>query len=191
MLMKSREEAFAILKKYNSSENLIRHALSVESVMRNFARHLNEDVEYWGIVGLLHDIDYEMYPEQHCKIAPKLLKENGFDDQFIHAVVSHGYQICCDVEPVLPMEKVLYTIDELTGLITATALMRPSRSLDDLKVKSVMKKWKTKGFSQGVDRDLILQGCSMIPMELSEVITLSIEGMRTIQQQLGFNTLAG
>jgi putative nucleotidyltransferase with HDIG domain len=187
--MVTREEAFTILKKYNSSENLIKHALSVESVMRRFAEHFNEDVEYWGIVGLLHDIDYELYPEEHCKVAPRLLKENNIEDSMIRAIVSHGYLLCSDVEPILPMEKVLYTIDELTGLITATALMRPSLSLDDLKVKSVMKKWKTKGFSQGVDRDLITKGCEMLNMQLNEVITLSIEGMRSIAPSLGFKTL--
>ncbi len=186
--MITREEALAIYSTYNNSENLLKHALSVEAVMRRFAKYYDEDVEYWGIVGLLHDIDYEKYPEEHCKMAPQLLQKHNISDDMIHAIVSHGWGICSDVEPELIMEKVLYTIDELTGLITATALMRPSRSLQDLGVKSVMKKWKTKGFSQGVDRELILQGCTMINMELNEVISLSIEGMRTVSTELGFES---
>lgn len=180
----TRDEAVAIYKTYNTSENLYRHALAVEAVMRRFAEELGHDSEYWGIVGLLHDIDYEQYPEQHCQKAPELLLPHGVSDDMIHAIVSHGWTICSDVEPVHEMEKVLFTIDELTGLITATALMRPSRSLMDLEVKSVKKKWKTKGFSAGVDRDLIEKGASMLGMELATVIQLSIEGMRTIADQL-------
>ncbi len=186
--MITREEAFSIYRTYNNSQTLLKHALSVEAVMRRFGEYYNEDVEYWGIVGLLHDIDYEKYPDEHCKKAPALLKEHNISDDMIHAIVSHGWGICCDVKPELQMEKVLYTIDELTGLITATALMRPSLSLSDLGVKSVMKKWKTKGFSQGVDRDLILGGCEMLNIELNEVISLSIEGMRTISTELGFTS---
>ena len=184
--MITRDEAFSIYSTYNSSATLLKHALSVEAVMRRFATYFHEDEEYWGIVGLLHDIDYEKYPEEHCKMAPVLLKEHNIDDDMIHSIVSHGWGLCCDVEPISIMEKVLFTIDELTGLISATALMRPSNSLSDLGVKSVMKKWKTKGFSQGVDRDLILRGCEMINLELSVVIELTIEGMRTISDKLGF-----
>lgn len=130
--MIDREEALALLRTYNTSENLINHALSVEAVMRRFAQHYGEDEEYWARIGLLHDIDYEQYPDQHCQMAPAILKEAGIDDEMIRAVVSHGWGICTDVEPVKQVEKVLYTIDELTGLITATALMRPSKSLHDL-----------------------------------------------------------
>ncbi len=183
--MMDREEALALLKTYNTRESLITHALSVEAVMRRFAQYYGEDEEYWARIGLLHDIDYELYPDQHCKMAPTLLREAGIDDEMIRAVVSHGWGICTDVEPVKQVEKVLYTIDELTGLITATALMRPSKSLHDLTVKSVTKKWKTKGFSVGVDRDLIQKGCDMLPMERNDVIQLTIEGMRTVAADIG------
>lgn len=180
----NREEAIALYRQYNNSESLYRHALSVEAVMRRFADELGFDPDYWGIVGILHDIDYELYPEQHLQKAPEMLGEAGVDEDVIHAVLSHGWTLCSDVEPVHPMEKVLFTIDELTGLVTATALMRPSRSLMDLEVKSVKKKWKTKGFSAGVNRELIAQGAEMIGMELDTVIRLTIEGMRSIADQL-------
>lgn len=180
----TREEAITLYRQYNTSDSLYKHALAVEAVMRRFATELGHDPDYWGIVGLLHDIDYEQYPEEHCKKAPELLSNAGVSDDIIHAVVSHGWTICSDVEPEHPMEKVLFTIDELTGLITATALMRPSRSLLDLEVKSVKKKWKTKGFSAGVDRDLIAKGSEMVGMELDSVIRLTIEGMRKIAAEL-------
>ncbi|NCB01113.1 MAG: HDIG domain-containing protein [Spirochaetia bacterium] len=184
--MITREEAFSIYTTYNSSPTLLKHALSVEATMKRFALYYKEDVEYWGIVGLLHDIDYEKYPQEHCKMAPVILRKHNIEEEMIHSIVSHGWGLCSDVEPVSTMEKVLYTIDELTGLISATALMRPSKSLSDLEVKSVMKKWKTKGFSAGVDRDLILGGCKMLNLELSEVISLTIEGMRSIAKELDF-----
>ena len=180
----SREEALTLYKRFNTSESLYKHALSVEAVMRRFAQELGEDPEYWGIVGLLHDIDYGLYPDEHLKMAPQLLREAGLDEIFIHAVVSHGWTLCSDVEPSHIMEKVLFTIDELTGLVTATALMRPSRSLMDLSCSSVMKKWKTKGFSVGVNRELIASGATMLGMGLDRVITLTIEGMRSIAPQL-------
>lgn len=183
----TREEALDLYKKYNSSESLLRHSLSVEAVMRRFARELGYDEDFWGVVGILHDIDYELYPEEHLKKAPQMLKEGGVDDLTIRAVLSHGWTLCTDVEPIHPMEKVLFTIDELTGLITATALMRPSRSLSDLEVKSVKKKWKTKGFSANVDREIIAKGAQMMEMELDKVIELTIEGMRTVSDQLGLN----
>jgi putative nucleotidyltransferase with HDIG domain len=180
----TRDEAVALYRKYNTSESLYRHALAVEAVMRRFAQELGYDPDYWGIVGLLHDIDYEQYPDEHCKKAPELLSAAGVSEDIIHAVVSHGWTLCSDVEPEHPMEKVLFTIDELTGLVTATALMRPSRSLMDLEVKSVKKKWKTKGFSVGVDRELITKGAQMINMEVATVIQLTIEGMRTVAAEL-------
>lgn len=180
----TRDEAVALYWKYNTSESLYRHALAVEAVMRRFAQELGYDSDYWGIVGLLHDIDYEQYPDEHCKKAPELLSAAGVSEDIIHAVVSHGWTLCSDVEPEHPMEKVLFTIDELTGLVTATALMRPSRSLMDLEVKSVKKKWKTKGFSVGVDRELITKGAQMINMEVTTVIQLTIEGMRTVAAEL-------
>jgi putative nucleotidyltransferase with HDIG domain len=185
MTVISREEALILYKRYNSSESLFKHALAVEAVMRRFAQELKEDADYWGIVGLLHDIDYGLYPEDHLKMAPRLLSEAGIDESFIHSVVSHGWTLCSDVEPTHIMEKVLFTIDELTGLITATALMRPSRSLMDLTYSSVMKKWKTKGFSVGVNRELIASGAALLDMTLEQVITLTIEGMRSIASELG------
>jgi len=180
----TRDEAMTLYQTYNSSDNLLRHALAVEAVMRRFAEELGYDQDYWGIVGLLHDIDYEQYPDQHCQKAPELLRAAGVDEEMIHAIVSHGWTICSDVEPTHPMEKVLFTIDELTGLIAATALMRPSKSLMDLGVKSVKKKWKSKGFSAGVDRDLITKGAEMLGMELNQVILFTIEGMRTVAADL-------
>jgi len=184
MPIPSREKAIALYKSYNESESLFRHALAVEAVMRRFSLELQEDADYWGIVGLLHDIDYGMFPQEHCQKAPELLREAGLDEDFIHAVVSHGWTLCSDVEPVHVMEKVLFTIDELTGLITATALMRPSRSLMDLSYDSVKKKWKSKGFSVGVNRELIAQGAQMLGMTLQQVITLTIEGMQTVAEDL-------
>ncbi|MFA6645701.1 MAG: HDIG domain-containing metalloprotein [Sphaerochaetaceae bacterium] len=180
----TRDEAMALYNTYNSSDNLLRHALAVEAVMRRFAEELGHDPEYWGIVGLLHDIDYEQYPDQHCQKAPELLRAAGVSEDMIHAIVSHGWTICSDVEPEHPMEKVLFTIDELTGLISATALMRPSKSLMDLGVKSVKKKWKTKGFSAGVDREIIAKGVQMLGIDLDRVILLTIEGMRTVAAEL-------
>ncbi len=180
-----REKALQVLNQYNKSEALVRHALSVEAVMREFAKEAGENEEYWGAVGLLHDLDYELYPELHCKKSPELLKEAGYDDAFIHAVVSHGFELCADVEPVLYMEKVLYAIDELTGLIFATALMRPSRSVMDLEVKSVKKKFKDKAFAGGVNREVILKGAEMLGLELDKLIERSIEGMRKAAPDLG------
>ncbi|MDY4611573.1 MAG: HDIG domain-containing protein [Sphaerochaetaceae bacterium] len=180
----SRTDAMALLKKYNSSESLIHHALSVEAVMREFARLKGEDVEYWGLVGLLHDVDYGTYPDEHCKKAPELLKEIGADDAFIRAVVSHGWGLCVDVAPELYMEKVLYTIDELTGLVTATALMRPEK-MNGMTVKSVKKKWGSPSFAAGVNREVIAKGAEMISMELPEVIQHTIDGMLPIASQIG------
>lgn len=181
----TREVAFSALEKYNKSNALIVHALTVEAVMRHFAKLNNEDIEYWGLVGLLHDIDYECFPQEHCKKAPELLREAGFDEDFIHAVVSHGWGLCVDVKPVLFMEKVLYTIDELTGLIAANVLMRPSKSVLDLEVKSVKKKFKDKRFAAGVNRDVIINGCDMLGLSLDEVIIEVIEGMKTVAAEIG------
>ncbi len=180
-----RTEAEALLKKYNTSESLIHHAYAVEATMREFAALKGEDVEYWGLVGLLHDIDYGMYPDQHCKKAPELLKEIGASDEFIHAVCSHGWGICSDVEPVLYMEKVLFTIDELTGLVNATALMRPEH-MNGMSVKSVKKKWSSANFAAGVNRELILKGVEMLgDMELADVIQNTINAMTKAAPQIG------
>ena len=181
----TREEALKLLKEYNQDESLIRHALAVEAVMRHFAMLFDEDVEKWGIIGLIHDLDYERYPEEHCVKVKEILTEREWPKEYIHAVQSHGWGICSEVEPVHRMEKVLYTIDELTGLITAAALVRPSRSLLDLEVKSVKKKWKDKAFAAGVNREIIQKGAELLGMELSEIIKETIAGMRSIAAELG------
>lgn len=185
--MKTREEAFALLKEYNSNDSLVKHALAVEAVMRRFAAVRGCDEEYWGIVGLLHDLDYERYPEEHCAMSQKLLQNAGYDEAFIHAVVSHGYGLCSDVAPEHPMEKVLYTIDELTGLIAATVYMRPSKSVMDLESKSVIKKFKQASFAAGVNREVIKKGCEMLGMELGEVIEECILGLRARAEETGLS----
>ena len=181
-----RNEAINLLKEYNESDSLLKHAYSVESVMRHFAQLKNEDVEYWGTIGLLHDLDYEKYPEMHCIKTREILEEKKVEEPFIRAIESHGFGICTDVKPESYMEKVLYTIDELTGLITATVLMRPDRNIHSLEVKSVLKKFKTAKFAAGVNREVVLKGCEMIEMELSEVVEHTIEGMKTVADELGF-----
>jgi len=183
--MKTRDEALALLKTYTETDALLKHAYAVEAVMRRFAEKFGEDVEYWGLIGLLHDVDYEKWPEEHLKVAPKLLEEAGFDADFIRAVLAHGYGLCSDVKPESLAEKTVYTIDELTGLINAAALMRPSKSVMDMEVKSVKKKFKDKHFAAGVNRDVILAGCDMLGLTLDEVIAESIEGMRAVHESLG------
>ncbi len=181
----SRDQAWDLLTEYISSETLQRHVLTVEGVMRHFAGLYHEDEEEWGIIGLLHDLDYELYPDEHCIKVQEILKEKGFPEEFIHAVASHGYGICCDVEPVTYAEKVLFTIDELTGLIYAAALMRPSKSVMDLETKSVMKKFKSPAFAANVNRDLIREGAEKLGMPLEDVITETILGMREIAPLIG------
>ncbi len=180
-----RERALEVLRHYNKSESLIKHAFSVEAVMRHFASKAGEDVEYWGAVGLLHDVDYEMFPEEHCKKAPEILREAGYDDVFIYSVISHGHGICVYAEPKHHMEKVLYAADELIGLIGAAALMRPSRSVSDIEVKSVKKKFKDKSFAASVNRDIILRGCEALGMELDELIGECIMGLRPVAAEIG------
>ena len=181
----TRDEAFALLKQYNSSERAIKHALAVEAVMRYFARKRGQDEEVWGVVGLIHDIDYEQFPDQHCQKAREILAENGWSEDLIRAVVSHGWGLCSDVEPESEMEKVLYAVDELTGLIAATALVRPSKSVMDLTAKSVKKKWKEKSFAAGVDRSVIDKGAEMLGMERSDLITDVIMAMREVADSIG------
>lgn len=181
----AREEAFALLKKYNQNESLIKHALAVEAVMRHFAELFGEDVEKWGIIGLVHDLDYEKYPEQHCKKVRDILTEEGWPEEYIKAVQSHGWKICVDIEPTERMEKVLYTIDELTGLITATALVRPDKSIMGTTVKSVKKKWKQKGFAAGVNREVIEEGARMLGMDLDWIIEETIKGMQKVAGEIG------
>ena len=181
----NREVAFSLLKEYNKNEGLIKHALAVEAVMRYFARKKGQDEEKWGVVGLIHDLDYEQFPEQHCKKTEKILTANNWPPEYIRAVVSHGWEICTDVEPQSELEKVLFTIDELVGLVAATALVRPSKSVLDMKAKSVKKKWKDKAFAAGVNRAVIEKGAQMLGIELSELITDVIMGMREAAEKIG------
>ena len=182
----TREEAFELLKKYNKNESLIRHALTVEGVMKHFAEILDEpDVEKWTVIGLTHDLDYELYPEQHCIKVKDMLEEENWPEDYIRAIQSHGWGLCCDIEPVERMEKVLFAIDELTGLITAAALMRPSKSVLDLEVKSVKKKWKDKRFAAGVDREVIQKGVELLDMDLNFIIDETIKGMRKVAEEIG------
>lgn len=181
----TREEAWNILREYNKDEHLINHALAVESVMRHFATIYKEDQEKWGIAGLLHDLDYEKYPDEHCKKVIEIMREKNLDEELIHSVVSHGYGLVNEVKPESNLEKVLYTIDELTGLINATVIMRPSKSILDLEVKSVKKKFKSKGFAAGVNREVIKNGCDMINKSLDEVIKETIEGMKNVAEEIG------
>lgn len=181
----TREEAWSLLNEYNKSDALLKHGLAVEGVMRHFAEINGEDAEKWGVIGLLHDLDYEMYPEEHCVKTAEIMREKGIDEDYVHAVCSHGWGLCCDVEPTEKMEKVLYTIDELTGLINAACLMRPSKSVLDIEVKSVKKKFKSSGFAAGVNRSVIEKGCEMINMTLDDVIKETIEGMRSRADAIG------
>lgn len=183
-MIPARNEAYELLCKYNDSPALITHALAVEGVMRHFARLLGADEEKWGIIGLLHDIDYQLFPDKHCIKAKEILEEHGVDDEYIHAVLSHGYGICCDVEPVHLMEKILFTIDELTGLINACAIMRPSKSVLDLELKSVKKKYKEQRFAAGVNREIIEKGAAMLNMDLDYLITETISGMREVAEAI-------
>lgn len=181
-----RGAAVKLLNEYVKTESLIRHAITVEAVMRHFTRLLNAgDEDKWGIIGLLHDIDYEMYPDQHCFKAREILSRDGWPEECIRAVESHGYKLVNDVEPVNVMEKVLYATDELTGLIAATAVLRPSRSLLDLTVKSVKKKWKQKGFAAGVNREVIEEGARLLGLEIDFIIEQTINGMREVAEEIG------
>jgi len=181
----TREEAYQLLTEYNKSDSLIKHALAVEGVMRYFARKRGEDEEEWSVIGLVHDLDYEKFPEEHCHKSEEILKEKGWPEEYIRAVVSHGWGLCSDVEPKTELEKVLYTIDELTGLVVTTALVRPSKSIMDVKVKSVKKKWKDKRFAAGVDRSIIEKGAEMLGMELSDILADTIAGMQEVAEEIG------
>ena len=164
----NRNDAFTLFKKYNKSESLLKHALSVEGVMRYMARKHGEDEEEWGIIGLIHDLDWEKYPENHCKMTEEILKENNWPENYIRAVMSHGWNIVTDVKPETVLEKTLYAMDELTGLVATSALVRPSKSVMDMKVKSVKKKWNDKRFAAGVDRSIIENGAEMLEVEIPE-----------------------
>ena len=181
-----REEALALLKKYNQDPFHIQHALTVEAVMKWFANDLGygDEADHWGLVGLLHDIDFELYPEEHCLKAPELLREGGVSEDIIHSVVSHGYGITVDVKPEHEMEKVLFGSDELTGLIWAAALMRPSKSTKDMELKSLKKKYKSKNFAAGCSRDVIEQGAEMLGWELDTLLSKTLEAMKSCEDDI-------
>jgi putative nucleotidyltransferase with HDIG domain len=178
-------EALSLLKEFNKSESLLKHAYAVEGVMRYMARKMDENEQKWGIVGLMHDLDYEGFPDEHCRKSQEILKERGWPEEYIRAIVSHGWGICSDVEPKTNMEKTLYAVDELTGFIRAVAIIRPSKSLSDLEARSVMKKWKDKSFAAGVRRSTIERGAAMMGAELKELVTDAIMGMREVTDKIG------
>lgn len=188
----AREDALDLLKKYNKDPFHLQHAYTVEAVMKWFAKELGygDDEEYWGIVGLLHDIDFELYPSEHCLKAPELLREGGVSEDIIHAVVSHGYGITIecgvtlDTEPVHEMEKILFAVDELTGLIWAAALMRPSKSTKDMELKSLKKKYKSKGFAAGCSREVIERGAAQLGWDLEKLLTLTLQAMTACEDEI-------
>ncbi|MCQ2483726.1 MAG: hydrolase [Clostridia bacterium] len=182
----TRAEALELLKKYNKESFHLQHALTVEGVMGWYAANLGyaEDKEYWSIVGLLHDIDFELYPDEHCKKAPELLREGGAGEDMIHAVCAHGYGICVDVKPEHEMEKVLFAADELTGLIWAAALMRPSKSTQDMELKSLKKKFKDKKFAAGCSREIIAQGAQMLGWTIDELLEKTLEAMKSCEEYI-------
>lgn len=186
----TRGEALALLKAHNSSESLIRHALAVEGVMRYMAGAQGEDADKWGTIGLVHDLDYERFPEQHCLKTREILAGHGWPADYIRAVLSHGWGACTDVEPQTTLEKTLYAVDELAGLVAACALVRPSRSVLDLEVSSVRKKWRQKGFAAGADRGVIEKGAQMLGVELDALIAAVIAGMRTVADAIGLGSAA-
>jgi putative nucleotidyltransferase with HDIG domain len=181
----NRNDALSLLEKYNQKPGLIRHALAVEAVMAHFAERFGEDAEKWRVVGLVHDLDYEQFPEEHCHKCVELFTAHNWPEDYIRAVISHGWGICTDVEPQTPLEKTLYAIDELTGLVASAALVRPSKSILDLTAKSVKKKFKDKAFAAGVDREVIKKGAKMLNMDLSELITEVIAGMQPVAEEIG------
>lgn len=183
----TRDDALKLFKEYNKSESLYKHALSVEAVMRHMAAKTDEDEEMWGVVGLIHDLDYEKYPEEHCRMTEKILRENSWPEEYIRAVMSHGWGIVTDVEPKSKLEKTLYAVDELTGLVTTSALVRPSKSILDMEAKSVKKKWKDKRFAAGVDRSIIEKGAEMLNIEITELINECITAMRKVAGEIGLD----
>ena len=181
----TREQALALLKKYNQELFHIRHACTVEAVMRWFAEELgHKDQEFWGLCGLLHDVDFEKYPDEHCRKAPELLAEIDAEERLVHAVCSHGYGVCVDVEPVHEMEKVLFACDELTGLIGAAARMRPSRSCTDMELSSLKKKFKDKRFAAGCSRDIIRTGAEQLGWELDKLLQMTLDAMKASEAQI-------
>ena len=185
-MLQDRAQALALLRQYNKEPFHLQHALTVEAVMGWYARELGygEEADFWSMAGLLHDIDFEQWPEEHCQKAPELLREAGADERLIHAVVSHGYGLCADVEPEHEMEKVLFAADELTGLIGAAALMRPSKSVQDMEVSSLKKKFKDKKFAAGCSRDVIRQGAERLGWELETLFERTLEAMRASEAEI-------
>jgi predicted hydrolase (HD superfamily) len=181
----ARNDALDLLREYNRTESLLKHAYAVEGVMRYMARKAGEDEEKWGIIGLIHDLDYEMFPEQHCKMTEKILREKSWPEDYIRAVLSHGWGLASDVEPISRLEKTIYAVDELTGLVATSALVRPSRSVLDLEVRSVKKKWNDKRFAAGVDRSVIEKGAELLGVSLDELISDCIMGMREVAEETG------
>ena len=181
----TRDQALALVKKYNGNVSLINHAKAVEAVMRYMARKRGEDEDKWGVIGLVHDLDYERFPEAHCHKTREILEENNWPEEYIRAVLSHGWEICTDVEPRSELEKTLYAVDELAGLVTACALVRPSRSVRDLPLKSVKKKWKQKSFAAGANREVIARGAGMLGVGLDELTEDVIAAMREVAAEIG------
>jgi predicted hydrolase (HD superfamily) len=181
----TRQEALELLHQYNESDSLRKHAYAVEGVMRFIGRKRGGDEETWGIIGLIHDLDYEQYADQHCRKTGEILREHEWPNEYIRAAISHGWGICSDVPPETELEKVLYAIDELTGLVVTTALIRPSKSVMDVQVKSVKNKWKDKRFSAGVDRSIIEKGAQMLGVGLDELIDDTIKGMQEVAEAIG------
>jgi predicted hydrolase (HD superfamily) len=181
----TREMALDLFLQYNQSGSLLKHALSVEGVMRFMARKSGEDETKWGIIGLIHDLDYEMYPDQHCIMTEKILRENKWPEEYIRAVLSHGWGLASDVKPESLLEKTIYAVDELTGLVATSALVRPSKSVMDMEARSVKKKWNDKKFAAGVDRSVIEKGAEMLGVSLDELITNCIMGMREVAEEIG------
>ncbi len=181
----TREQAWQLLNEHNQTERAIKHALAVEGVMRFMARKYGEDEEQWGVIGLVHDLDFERYPEDHCTQSKRILEASGWPPDYVRAVVSHGWLLCSEVEPQSLLEKTLYAVDELTGLVAATALVRPSRSVMDLKAKSVKKKWKEKRFAAGVDRSVIERGAEMLGVPVADLINDVIAAMQAVAATIG------
>jgi predicted hydrolase (HD superfamily) len=184
----TRDTALELLKRYKKSESLMKHALSVEGVMRYMAKKHGEDEDKWGIIGLIHDLDYFMYPDQHCIMTEKILRENNWPEDYIRAVLSHGWGLASDVKPVSLLERTIYAVDELTGLVATSALVRPSKSVMDMEARSVRKKWNDKKFAAGVDRSVIERGAEMLGVNLDELITDCIMGMREVADEIGLGS---
>lgn len=182
--MKTRDESLELLKQYTSDPFLLQHALTLECVMRFFAEKEGEDVDYWGLVGLMHDLDFEQYPDQHCQKTQEILRDNGYDEDFIRAVASHGYSIVTDIKPEKKMEKILFATDELTGLIGACALVRPSKSVQDMNLKSLKKKFKTASFAAACSRDVIARGADMLGWELDDLLQQTLDAMKACEDKI-------